>query len=150
MRKRVAFAIIPILTLIILMLSTSCDRRIQVNDFSITTATTKIITKYNLPSSIETYIIRPNLNFDVVIPSTVDDKTIFTELKNTIDFVAIYDTLKEKYNTYFTDININIFDKNNKLIKQYSSSYYKSGTTIYDDDSKNEIDNFATWITSEN
>lgn len=58
----------------------------------------------------------------------------------------IYEILREDYNDYFINIFLKIYNDKNELIKEYSSSYYKVGTTIYDDDSKNEIDNFRTWM----
>ena len=131
--------------IILLILITGCTRTTQVKHKTVTTINDTIIEEYYLSSPIKTYITRPNLEWEIKVTDTSDCDDIFIKLLSMIKSENIYEILREDYNDYFIRILFKIYNDKNELIKEYSSSYYKVGTIIYDDDSKNEIDNFRTW-----
>jgi len=134
-----------LITIIIIVLLTGCTATTQVKHQDIIAINNAIQEDYNMSTSIKTYITRPNLKWDVYVNNTDECDSIFEELVTIIKTDNIYDLLKSEYNDYFFRIQITMYTPDNEFVKKFSSSYYKSGTTIYDDDSKNEIDNFTTW-----
>lgn len=135
--------------IIILVLLAGCTRTTQVKHEAVISLNDKIIEGFQEVSSIKTSIMRPTLTWDITVtdPSSCDE--IFIDLLSMIKSEDVYSTLREYYKDYFIGIDIIIQNENSELIKKYTSSYYKQGTTIYGDDSKNEIDDFNTWVTND-
>ncbi|TCT15627.1 hypothetical protein EDC18_103335 [Natranaerovirga pectinivora] len=135
------------LTILCIVFLCSCTPIISMKSDDILSYKEDLISSKKVLHNLEVELIRPNLYWKLYVNKDSEDSDIAELFNSVLDFMKLDDRHKEwRKNHYFIETNIIFYDiNNNEIIREYKGSYYKNGTTIYQDDKKNEIDDYTTW-----
>ena len=131
--------------LITLLLFTACTPTRSFKDEEYMTFESGIYSEYEGIVDISLGYVKPTLTFSIVYEEDELDK--FEVVNEFVGFLEEDEWIKNlRDEVYLLDIYVFFYyeTKNNK-IERFMSEYYVPGTTVYQNDDDNQIDDFMTW-----
>lgn len=148
------FVLLALVLLSVLLLA-GCSISRTVRDSSVRAFNQSLKEHYPEIRRTRTSIMRPTINWKFTVDDGTDTEAIFKDVVTYFKTDNVYDRLKKSFNSmiWAESVTITFYDRSGNRLRDYTSSLFAIGTTIYQggtDNEHNVIDDFNTWrITSD-